>query len=183
MKIEPIIGEKITLIAAELAHKHIVYEWGAESDIAHRIFNIEDEKFVTYEDFDKDYENFYFDGSQPFLGRGYVVCTKEPVGFISYSAFEAESDTFELDIWLACEAQCGKGYGTEAIKLLGDYLFENFDIKRLLILPSSTNLRAIKSYIKAGFVQQSDETREAMHRKYSNRDEMDENHTLLFRYK
>jgi RimJ/RimL family protein N-acetyltransferase len=50
-----------------------------------------------------------------------------------------------------CEANCGKGFGTDAIITLGDYLHENIYIDELIMRPSVKNKRAIRSYIKAGF--------------------------------
>ena len=46
---------------------------------------------------------------------------------------------------------CGKGYGSDALKTLCDYLFRSLGIKEFVIRPSAKNLQAIKAYEKAGF--------------------------------
>ncbi len=45
----------------------------------------------------------------------------------------------------------GKGYGTEAIKLLMDFVFQQMNIRRVKLYVFSFNVRAKSSYEKAGF--------------------------------
>lgn len=49
------------------------------------------------------------------------------------------------------EANCGKGFGTDAIVSLSAYLHEKLGIDELIMRPSVRNTRAIKAYGKAGF--------------------------------
>ena len=44
-----------------------------------------------------------------------------------------------------------KGYGSDALKALTKYLFENMNMRRCWIEPGEYNRRAIKAYEKAGF--------------------------------
>ena len=48
----------------------------------------------------------------------------------------------------------GKGYGTEAIKLVQRFVFEELALNRLQLEVFSHNVRGIRSYEKAGFVQE-----------------------------
>lgn len=50
----------------------------------------------------------------------------------------------EKDCW-------GKGYGTEALKLLIEYGFNTFDLHRIELITYGFNERAFKSYLKVGF--------------------------------
>ena len=61
-----------------------------------------------------------------------------------------------MDIWLKSESECGKGIGTQALKDTIDYLNKDFGINKFLIRPSEKNVRAIKSYQKAGFTYRDD---------------------------
>lgn len=45
----------------------------------------------------------------------------------------------------------GKGYGTEAMKLLVDYGFNTLNLNRIELEAHSLNFRALKSYEKVGF--------------------------------
>jgi diamine N-acetyltransferase len=55
---------------------------------------------------------------------------------------------------------CGKGYGSDALRALCDYLFKSLGIKEFVIRPSAKNSRAIKAYEKAGFHQVEYNTKE-----------------------
>ena len=48
----------------------------------------------------------------------------------------------------------GKGYGTEAMKLLIEFIFSEMNINRIQLFVFSFNERAIKSYKKNGFVEE-----------------------------
>jgi len=87
-------------------------------------------------------------------GRGFLICHNgEPVGFISYTCFHLKEGLAELDIWMNCEANCGKGFGTDAIITLSEHLNKALGIHGLIMRPSIKNARANKSYEKAGLRQ------------------------------
>lgn len=48
----------------------------------------------------------------------------------------------------------GKGYGTEAMRLLVDFIFNQININRIQLFVFSFNERAIKSYKKNGFIEE-----------------------------
>lgn len=75
--------------------------------------NYSENPILTYEEFcDKGYDEYYFMGSKPEGGRGFLIVNNgEPIGFISYSCFHLKPSIAELDIWMNCEDNCGKGFG------------------------------------------------------------------------
>ncbi len=85
--------------------------------------------------------------------RFIILHSGEPVGFVSYSSFHLKKGMAELDIWMNSEANCGKGFGTDALIALGEHLNKALGIRELIMRPSVKNARAIKSYEKAGFIQ------------------------------
>ena len=146
-------GNKIKLIPAELKHKRMAYDFGTYPEIAKWIFCEPDKEPVSYEQFDKDYVDFYFTGEELKKGRGYMICDEDMkiIGFISYSDYDINKHIYEMDLWLCCESVCGKGYGTDALATLSDYLLSIRDVNKLVIVPNKNNVRAIKSYKKAGY--------------------------------
>ena len=48
----------------------------------------------------------------------------------------------------------GKGYGTEAMGLLIDFVFKQMNMNRIQLFVFSFNERAIKSYEKSGFIEE-----------------------------
>lgn len=60
------------------------------------------------------------------------------------------------------EAKRGKGYGTEALKLMLDYAFGVLGLERLELDVYADNKRAVRCYEKAGFVHEGTRRRAAM---------------------
>ena len=144
-------GKRITLVPATLDDRKNVYNWcyHSETSKAH-VFN--DTHIPSYEEFCADYADYYFDGSRPQDGRGYVIqCDEQSFGFISYCSFHLKDGYSELDIWMNSEANCGKGYGSDAIAALGRHISGELEFKWAIMRPSNENIRAIASYRKAGF--------------------------------
>jgi RimJ/RimL family protein N-acetyltransferase len=73
------------------------------------------------------------------------------VGTLCYDLLNIKKKWVLLDIWLKNEKYCGKGYGSESLKLLCTHLYNKLNIVNFYIAPSLRNYRAIKSYKKAGF--------------------------------
>lgn len=149
-------GKKINLMAATLADRKRVYDWCFQSETTSSHSGPPDypeKPIATYQEFCEEYyEEYYFTGAQPEKGQGFlIVDNQEAVGFISYSAFHLKPSSAELDIWMKNEANCGKGFGNDAILALSNYLNQKLAIYLLIIAPSNKNIRAIKSYEKAGF--------------------------------
>ena len=149
-------GNKIELVPATIDDRYNVYNWCFQSETtkSHSGFpDYPEAPIATWEQFCEDYTDYYFTGSQPSNGRVFIILHDgKPIGFINYSSFHLKPRISELDICIGREANCGKGFGTEAIVLLGDYLNKVMGIHDLIIRPSSKNTRAIQSYKKAGFV-------------------------------
>ncbi len=59
--------------------------------------------------------------------------------------------TAGIDIFIGEPDARERGVGTEAVRMLLDYLFEVRELHRVTIDPESANARAIRSYQKAGF--------------------------------
>jgi aminoglycoside 6'-N-acetyltransferase len=90
------------------------------------------------------------------LGSSYAVLlvievAGEVAGGIEYhEELEPDYRHAGIDIYLGTRWQ-GCGYGTEAIRLVARYLFEQRHHHRLTIDPAADNIQAIASYTKVGF--------------------------------
>ena len=171
-----IYGEQVVLRPATEQDKRIIYEWSAKSDITASIMGpplFPDHPIPTWEEFCADYKPHYFDDSAPELGRCFVILVDDmPVGQINYNGIDKHNHWTGLDIWMSCEANCGKGYGPDAIKMLCEYLLRDFGVIEFVIEPSARNSRAIRAYEKAGFRRIS-LSPEEIETKYSHRDYYD----------
>lgn len=77
------------------------------------------------------------------------------IGSVYVRDIDMEHKKAEYGIFIG-ETDClGKGYGTEAAELMRDYAFEYLGLHKLMLRVYADNERAIKSYEKAGFVQEA----------------------------
>lgn len=150
-------GKETDLIPASLDDKQRVYEWCFQSETTKAHSGPPDypeNPIATKAEFLDDvcgYADYYFTGSQPQKGRGFIITHNgTSIGFISYAAFHLQPYKAELDIWMPWEANCGKEFGTDAIVALGDYLNQALGIRELIMRLSVKNLRSNRSYEKAG---------------------------------
>lgn len=60
----------------------------------------------------------------------------------------------ELQIRLGDTEQRGRGYGTEAVRLLMDFAFKDLNLQRVHLHVLSTNVVAIRVYEKVGFMRE-----------------------------
>jgi RimJ/RimL family protein N-acetyltransferase len=97
-----------------------------------------------------------------------AICLKEPdcesfdnrtieseshIGNISLRDNSADKYYSEISIIIGEEQ--GKGYGTEAIKLLTEYCFKKRNIHKIMAGAVSCNYGCIKAFQKAGYIQES----------------------------
>ncbi len=74
------------------------------------------------------------------------------IGVIGLSNTDLFNKSTELFTYIGDEQYCGKGFGTDAIKTLVRFAFEELNLHRISLVVFSYNTRAIASYKKVGFV-------------------------------
>lgn len=99
--------------------------------------------------------------------RGYIALLQgQPIGFIqSYVVlgsgdgwWEGETDPGArgIDQFLAKEEQLGQGLGSTMVRTFVDELFLDSSVTKVQTDPSPENRRAIRSYLRAGFLPQGE---------------------------
>lgn len=76
-------------------------------------------------------------------------------GEVVLNEYKADEDSVNLRIALRSQ-KSSKGLGSQAVKLVCDYAFHDLAIKRITLDVLSTNERAIRAYLKAGFTKYSE---------------------------
>lgn len=74
----------------------------------------------------------------------------DPLGYLQINGIDDVSRSAELGICLGPQAQ-GRGYGGEAIQLVGEYLRRIWNMRKLSVKVSANNPRALRCYEKKGF--------------------------------
>jgi RimJ/RimL family protein N-acetyltransferase len=155
--IEIIYGKTVTLRPATLKDRKPIFDWLTNSDLTKFMMGpptYPDSPIPTWDDFQNDYKEYFFDGSQPLMGRCFIIeVNSEPIGQINHDKIYMSDFSTELDIWLKCIEYMNKGYGSDAIITLCNYLTKEFKCRKFIIAPSKRNIGAIKAYKKAGFIE------------------------------
>ncbi|HCP31945.1 TPA: hypothetical protein DIT45_01640 [Candidatus Acetothermia bacterium] len=148
-------GQRVRLHPATLEDRQQIYQALARSDLTDILLGHPSQDYtplLSYEAFCDDYKQYYFDDSNPEGGRCFVIeVDGQAIGQVNYNDIERDKNRTELDIWMFAEHHCGHGYGSEALRLLCDYLRSQFNVEGFYIKPSASNPRAIRAYEKAGF--------------------------------
>ena len=79
------------------------------------------------------------------------AATDKPLGACGFVGPDPIHRTAEIGIFLGEKEFWGRGYGTDALNLLLDFGFNVRNFHNILLRVKAFNVRAIKSYEKAGF--------------------------------
>jgi RimJ/RimL family protein N-acetyltransferase len=88
------------------------------------------------------------------LNRAFVIALRgdaKSIGVTGCYNIEWPNRSAEVGIYIGEPDQLGKGYGTEAMKLLLAYSFTELNLHRVFLRVFDFNQRAIESYLKCGF--------------------------------
>lgn len=78
----------------------------------------------------------------------------QPVGSVYFRDIDTEHQKAEYGIFIGEDSAVGKGFGSEAAELAVAYGFEELNLHKIFLRAFSDNGAAIRSYEKAGFVQE-----------------------------
>mgnify|MGYP002725587277 CR=1 FL=1 len=73
------------------------------------------------------------------------------IGTIKLEPIDIENKTAMIAIMIGDKSTWGKGYGSEAMKLLIDWCFEELKLEKITLGVVSTHMSAIQAYEKLGF--------------------------------
>jgi RimJ/RimL family protein N-acetyltransferase len=74
------------------------------------------------------------------------------IGFVAFDGIDWQHGDTYVGIGIGHPAYRGKGYGTDALRVMLRYGFQELNLYRVQLNVFSYNERAIKSYLKVGFV-------------------------------
>lgn len=77
-----------------------------------------------------------------------------PIGNCGFVKIDWRSRSGEVGIFIGEKRLWNQGYGTDAMRLLLQHGFHTLNLNRIALDVYDTNLRAVRSYEKAGFVHE-----------------------------
>jgi RimJ/RimL family protein N-acetyltransferase len=105
------------------------------------------------------------DGSSD--SRGFVIAdpaTEAYIGQVNLDSIDWKNRVGKIGIVIGSSDNFGRGYGTEAMRLLIDFAFLDMNLNRLELEVYDFNERAIQCYLNCGFVQEG-RLREKLYKK------------------
>lgn len=82
----------------------------------------------------------------------FIICVEDrEIGSVYLRDIDREKGEAEYGVFIGESDALGKGYGTQAAKRMLDYGFGKLGLKKIFLRLLEDNLRALKSYEKAGF--------------------------------
>ena len=147
-------GSRVSVRRAQLQDRPQAYAWLAQSDLTPRVYGpfSPERAAPTPEQFAARYVNSFFDGTRPYSGRMFVIAVDdEEVGCIAHGPIDLLKDVVEVDIWLAGSQHGGRGFASQALAVLTEWLQASYGVNRFLARPSRRNVRALRALRRAGF--------------------------------
>ena len=80
--------------------------------------------------------------------------SERPVGSVYFRDIDRDYEKAEYGIFIGEDDAVGKGFGSEAAHLAVDYGFKELGLHKIFLRAFADNQAAIRSYEKAGFVQE-----------------------------
>ena len=81
----------------------------------------------------------------------YERASRRPIGITELQAIERENGTADFVIFIGEAELRGRGYGTEATRLMLDYAFATLGLRSVALRVYEYNLARLASYRRAGF--------------------------------
>jgi RimJ/RimL family protein N-acetyltransferase len=148
-------GERVRLVPPDgLAFARIT-AWINDPEVSHLLIGPAYQRsLASREDFLRPRLSPSFDGIYLVIEAVDSPETSPPraIGAIELRKTSAEHRTGDVGIVIGERADWGRGYGTEAMRLLCRFAFEQMDLNRITLHVVEFNVRAIRSYERVGFV-------------------------------
>jgi RimJ/RimL family protein N-acetyltransferase len=142
-------GKKIRLRNRKLSDARESYTWQSDPELAHLdaspVLTVPFVQYLTSYQHEIDYptttrQQFAIET----LDRKYI-------GYCSYYGIHESTGAAELGIMIGNRDYWNKGYGTDAVATLLDYIFQGTKLNRVHLKTLATNYRAQRSFRKCGF--------------------------------
>lgn len=146
-----IFGERIMLREYKKEDLEYMRRWVNDPEIGDNLSDIflhaqslqETEAFLTgvLEGKEQNQKNFVIADKE----------TEEYIGQIDLIKIDWKNRLAEMGIVIGRKELLGKGFGTEAIRVMQNFVFQRLNLNRLQLILHDYNIRAHRCYLKCGF--------------------------------
>ncbi len=144
-----ITGKKIVLRDKSLADARDDYTWQTDPELAR--LDAASQLAITFAHYLLDYTNQLH--SPDSAKRRFAIDTLDGkhIGNCGYYGIDATKGEAELGVTIGNRDYWNKGYGTDAVTTLVDYIFRETNLSRIHLKTLDWNTRAQKCFQKCGF--------------------------------
>jgi RimJ/RimL family protein N-acetyltransferase len=146
-----LVGEKTRLRPVTFDDVPALLRWFTDPDVIHW-FGASDQPPVTAESLTADLEAELGDASF----REFILETLDgqPIGYFDLRRINPTHRNAQLFVAIGEADYRGAGYGTDALRTLLRYAFDDLDLRRVYLQADADNARGIRCYEKCGFVHE-----------------------------
>lgn len=145
-----IAGERIYLKNIAKSDTDLIIQWRSQAFVQ--------KNFIYQGPFTKEvHENWLKTQVETGKVKQFIIYEKKmdrPIGSVYLRDIDYANQKAEYGIFIGEEAFLGKGYGAEAGILTLEYAFKELHLHKIMLKVFSYNIRALKNYKKAGFVEE-----------------------------
>jgi RimJ/RimL family protein N-acetyltransferase len=145
-----LIGEKIYLRPFEKADAPIVAPWFNDPEVTRSLVIYRPVSLKFEEDF---IEKANQDERTLALGIA-IKATDKLIGATGFHQIDFRNRHASFGIVIGDKAEWGKGYGTEATRLLVNHAFQSLNLHRVWLHAHEFNERGLRSYKRVGFKEE-----------------------------
>lgn len=144
-------GELVELVSIDLEKDtDLMEKWNQDSDYLRQLDMDPANQYSSL--LLKEWIEKEEDDSPFFMIR--TLAEQKKIGFVGLGGFNWAAQLAWVGIGIGDPEYRGKGYGTEAMKLILKYAFRGLNLHRVSLDVFDYNTRAIRSYEKCGFVHE-----------------------------
>lgn len=147
MAVTFLTGEKITLRPIEVADVDALLPWVNDPEVTRTL--------LIYRPMNREAEIEFIERmtkSEQDVVLGIVVkATDRLIGAAGLNQVDMRSRQCQFGIFIGDKAEWGKGYGTEATRLMTDFAFATLNLNRVWLHVTAENTAGIKAYERVGY--------------------------------
>ncbi|MFX0074813.1 MAG: GNAT family N-acetyltransferase, partial [Candidatus Hermodarchaeota archaeon] len=148
--ISMIKGSRIKFAPLDRKHIDLFLKWFNDPEITQYL--------IMYKPITRDWEEEWFDVLKHKEDSVYfsilLLDSEKVIGNCAIHDINSKNRKCSCGITIGEKEYHSKGYGTEAMKMLVKYAFDTLNMNRIELTVYDFNIRAYKSYQKAGFIEE-----------------------------
>lgn len=145
-----IIGNQIRLVSMDSKYCNKVLEWVNDPEIKKMIGTV-------YPISDTEHLEWFERKQKEKINKVFIIIdldTDIPIGLTGFNNFNFKDRNTEVFIYIGEQKHLGQGKGTESMKILIDFAFQELNLHKVYLKVFEYNEIAIKSYEKLGFIKE-----------------------------